>query len=202
MSEDCTLARPRDGRFTFRKSRGTDGSPAGPANLRLQVILERNRIVVQRVARAVDERDGASTSSRYDRPPRVWPGIELTEVTSAKRRPLVWIVVEPLSQFRAGSDVFEPRIDAQPGLCEAAGPQALDEKTGTVVSRLRLVSAFQFQHHRPDFFWQGRTLVTRPNVHAARCALQESLFQKCHQDESARVAVEIPQPACLCFGQL
>src|SRR5690606_37425199 len=75
---------------------------------RLQVFLQRDGIVVLRVARAIDERHDATPRRGKNRLPRVRTRVELAEIARAKLGPLPRIVVEPLPEFRARSGVLEP----------------------------------------------------------------------------------------------
>src|SRR5690349_6294033 len=116
------------------------------ADLAVQVVFQRDCVVVLRVARAVHQRDRAAARRRHQRTPQGWLRIELTKIPLAKGRPLAWIVTEPLSQCRARPDVLEPRANVQDRLREAAWPQTFDKDASAIGWRDRLVRTFQLQH--------------------------------------------------------
>src|SRR6185312_16335949 len=119
-----------------------------PTAMALEIFLQRDRVVVALIARAVDERDSSATRGRGDRPPCLGMRIELATIPLPEFSPLSRIMTEPFAQFGAWRDILHPCLDLQFRLGHAARPQPLDEHTRAVRPRHRLVRSFQHDHQR------------------------------------------------------
>jgi hypothetical protein len=69
--------------------------------------------------------------------------VDLRSVPAAKLRPTLWIVTEPFSQGRAGSDILGPLIDRGVRFLDTARPQAVDQYPGSVIGGGGFVGAFE-----------------------------------------------------------
>src|SRR5690348_6847606 len=84
--------------------------------------LERDGAVARDVVRGVHEGDPLAPCSREERLPGPAMRPQLSEVPLPKRRPLLWVVVEPLPQSRARRDILQPRIELQARLPNPSRP--------------------------------------------------------------------------------
>jgi hypothetical protein len=69
---------------------------------------------------------------------------EFRPVSFAKFRPALDIVVEPLAERRAGSQVLEPMVDHGIFIPQTSWPQAINENACSVNTGSRLVDTLQF----------------------------------------------------------
>src|SRR5262245_15494421 len=79
----------------------------------LEILLQRNGVVVLGVVRAVDERDPTPAGGGHDWFPRLRVRVELAPVPFAKVVPFLRIVAEPLAQFCGRADSFQPCFNPQ-----------------------------------------------------------------------------------------
>jgi hypothetical protein len=98
----------------------------------LQVFFQDHSIVVLGVVRTINKRDIAPLRFIENRAQRVWIRIQFSAVASLEFPPFLRIMIELPAQGRARCNVFQPRINAQGGFLHAAGPQPLDQITGSV----------------------------------------------------------------------
>jgi hypothetical protein len=69
--------------------------------------------------------------------------VNLGRVVAAEFLPAGWIVSEPLSQRRAGSNVLDPPIYGCIRLSYPSRPQAIDQYPRTILRRWRAIRSFQ-----------------------------------------------------------
>jgi hypothetical protein len=72
---------------------------------------------------------------------------------------------EPLSEFRAGGDIFEPEVYVSSFFCEASRPETVDEDAGAVLFGWLFVDAFEFDHYRALAFWRWRLSAVASVLH-------------------------------------
>jgi hypothetical protein len=108
------------------------------------------------VAGSVEEGGGAAGDGLFEEG-ELWGEVfELGLVAGFELGPLGGVVGEPLAEFVAGGDFFEPEVDAGFLLGEAAGPEAVDEDAGAVGGGGFIVDALDLQlHGRIDAKWNG-----------------------------------------------
>lgn len=94
------------------------------------------------VVRTVHERE-ASWSVYNQGFPIFRIGIELGKIALPEFVPFLWVMIEPLSQFRAGRDIFHPSIQVQCLFLDAARPEALDENALAIRFGCRFICSFE-----------------------------------------------------------
>ena len=103
--------------------------------------FQRGGVVVFEVAGA-EQQDDISRLSRFEQwTPRFGMRIEFGGVAPAKFIPARLIVSEPFSQRVAGRSLLQPSFDLERILPDAARPEAIHEKTKSVVGGWRVVNA-------------------------------------------------------------
>ena len=119
----------------------------GPAvSLFPQIVLQRQRVVVLFVPRAVEQCDVAAPGRLAERIARLAAVGQLGEIAAAELGPLGRIVPEPASQLVARRDLLEPRVQAKVRLLDAARSEPLHQKAGAVVALGRIIDSFDADH--------------------------------------------------------
>jgi hypothetical protein len=103
------------------------------------------------VIRAVEQCYRLFALGLDNRPPPIGISFEFREILDSEFISLCWIVFEPLSQFRAGSDMLKPEICFQFIRLDTEWPQSVNEKSDSVFSVDCVVNAHYFDHHLRSF---------------------------------------------------
>src|SRR5689334_9102852 len=84
--------------------------------------FERDGAVARNVVRSVDERNPPAPGGSEERLPGRAMRPQLGDVPLPKRRPLLWVVAEPLPQIRARRNILRPPIELQARLPNTSRP--------------------------------------------------------------------------------
>ncbi len=71
---------------------------------------------------------------------------EFRPVPLLEFRPFLRVMAEPGTQFRAGRDIFQPRVQFERLFLDPARPEPLDEKASAIRRLGRFVSPFDLNH--------------------------------------------------------
>ena len=80
----------------------------------------------------------------------------------AEFSPFRWIVLEPLPDLTARSDIFEPILYVEIFLLDATRPESLDEKSFSVILARCVVRSLDLNHRTPrqsDSVWRLQSMV-------------------------------------------
>lgn len=129
------------------------GSQMGPVGLLLQPefsiekkISKSGSVVMLRVTRRVDERNGSLFRCCHNWRPCIGVPIELSKIMTAKLVPLRWISVKSLAQLIARGNIFQPAIDSQGFFGHSARPETIDKEPSAILARRFFVCALVLNH--------------------------------------------------------
>jgi hypothetical protein len=100
--------------------------------MRGEVSLRRNRVIVLSVAGAERQRNPAFVRGTANWLQSFWPRIQLCEVAPLELLPPGRIMIEPLSQLRAGGGIFYPGVKMQSFFPDSTRPESFDQKARTI----------------------------------------------------------------------
>src|SRR5436309_16073404 len=121
---------------------GTSASP----QLRFEIELQGDRVVVLRVAGAEQQGHGILAGGLEQDRPRFGPGVELGPVALLELRPARRVVMEPLAQRGRGGHLRQPAVEPQRFFLYAPRPESLHLEALAVGRTRRLVHAFETNH--------------------------------------------------------
>lgn len=110
-----------------------------------QHLAQHDSVVVQRVARRIDERDGASAGEVSKVREEIRMGMDFLRVTAAKLVPSIRVMAEPLTKVRAGRELLEPFVDVRLDFRDSARPEAIDKNPAAVLPLRRLIGTLEAQ---------------------------------------------------------
>src|SRR5690606_33010388 len=122
----------------------------------LEILLERDGVVVDVVLRAEYERDGSGAAKLDQTIEPIGVSLELRVISLAEFVPAVRRVPQPLAKLVARCGLLQPFVDRGVFLTQSARPQAIDEDAPAVRLRRRVVRALDADpglssHRSPSF---------------------------------------------------
>src|SRR5687767_3733606 len=126
------------------------GELSALAMLSAKQIAKHDHVIMELVARAVEQRRGPFADGILQRLQGLAVRIEFAAVAALEFAPSLGIVAEPFAQSRARRDLLQPEIDGGLLLREPARPETINEDAAAVVIRFRLVDALDHKLHAPE----------------------------------------------------
>jgi hypothetical protein len=119
--------------------------------LRLQVLLESDGLVMSRVLRTVDQGDSTPRGCIPEWPPCFRPLVQLHEVHPLEFLPPDWIVSEPLAQPSTRGGRSHPGGHPYALLRHASGPDSVHEEPLSISGRAGLIDTLcSYVRDQPD----------------------------------------------------
>jgi len=135
------------GRQGYRSHQQPLSSPTvGKSGDSRQIRFQRDRVVVLGVMRAVEQGRVPRSMRLDDGRPGIRPGIELGGIALAEFLPAGGIVAKPATERRAWRSIFQPGIEDECILTDAARPESLHQEASAVPLIDRFIHAFERDH--------------------------------------------------------
>src|SRR4051794_12859889 len=132
---------------SVRRGDRPNPAPSSSRQPQLQLLLERDRVVVLGVLGAEDQGDVASFGPPDQLLERARTLLEFPGVTLPELVPFLRVVPEPFPEAGARRQILEPYVDPEVVLGDAPRPDAVDQNATAVALRGRFVGAFQTDRH-------------------------------------------------------